>query len=77
MAYSPGDIVNVNCTSALSKPATRLSWRINDKPVSVRWEGVDKQAAPPKTNKQTDKRNKIKKNSQKKIIAAYKYFFVE
>lgn len=33
ITYALGDVINVNCTSPLSKPATRLNWRINDKPV--------------------------------------------
>ncbi|XP_003742266.1 uncharacterized protein LOC100906639 [Galendromus occidentalis] len=33
--YVIGDVVNVTCESAKSKPATRLSWYINDKPAPV------------------------------------------
>ena len=33
--YRPGDIVDVNCTSAASKPAARIQWFINDKKVTI------------------------------------------
>ncbi|XP_054706721.1 carcinoembryonic antigen-related cell adhesion molecule 8-like [Uloborus diversus] len=33
-SYEFGDNVNLNCTSAKSKPAAKLSWIVNDKPVS-------------------------------------------
>ena len=29
--YSPGDLVEINCTSIESKPAAELQWVINDK----------------------------------------------
>jgi hypothetical protein len=32
--YSEGEPVDVNCTSARSKPAASLSWYINDEEVS-------------------------------------------
>jgi len=31
--YRPGDLVNVNCTSAASKPAASINWFINEKKV--------------------------------------------
>ena len=34
--YLPGDKVSINCTSAFSFPAARLSWRLNSVPVD-RW----------------------------------------
>ena len=34
--YLPGDKVSINCTSAFSFPAARLSWRLNSRPVD-RW----------------------------------------
>ena len=34
--YLPGDKVSINCTSAVSFPAARLSWRLNSRPVD-RW----------------------------------------
>ena len=33
--YRPGDLVDVNCTSAASKPAANIRWFINDKKVPV------------------------------------------
>ena len=35
LRYSLGDNVDVNCTSANSKPAAEINWFINGKPVSV------------------------------------------
>ena len=34
--YRPGDLVDVNCTSAASKPAAQIKWFINDKPVLIK-----------------------------------------
>ena len=33
--YSPGDLVEINCTSIESKPAAELQWVINDKIVRI------------------------------------------
>lgn len=32
--YQIGDMVNINCTSGRSKPATHLTWFINGEPVN-------------------------------------------
>jgi len=33
--YRIGEMLRGNCTSQFSKPATNLTWLINDKPVSL------------------------------------------
>ncbi len=37
MRYSLGDLVDVNCTSANSKPAADILWFINGQPVSLQF----------------------------------------
>lgn len=34
--YMVGDMVEANCTSSSSKPATHITWYMNDKQVSCR-----------------------------------------
>ncbi|XP_014225419.1 uncharacterized protein LOC106651436 [Trichogramma pretiosum] len=35
--YQAGDIVNINCTSAPSKPAALLMWYVNEEPVDMQY----------------------------------------